>query len=388
MERLGLIDPASDTDSSCSSSDLGPAELELNRLLSFASETPLPAQAQADAPFTKIGAGACGAVFAQQGKPYATKLSKTSDHGALWNDYIRHAEITRHFGLWEFDEVTIPACHYFVPHDDGPRFLEQHPGLADAAQPVCNFLPTSALVTERILPLPARVGALLIDKYCAEDIKAKSRADPANKDCLVRVYLGSTAGRSGQRFFALRNFKLHLNHMMELQLNVRALARRVGVAMALMHWAAKTDARDVEFALGGAARTTSLAMDPSKLWSVTPGSYTGPASRRTEDFFRRVVTTKLWVLDFNQVRPITMDSDGVAQAVKAARVNDPYIPKPLQASADEREVWKAFALSYVEAAEVILQGEDEDILSLPRLFIQGLVDVEREKQRARGLESG
>jgi hypothetical protein len=345
MERLGLIDPTSDTNSSCSSSDLGPAEIELNHLLSFASETPLPAQGhQADAPFTKIGAGACGAVFAQQGKPYAIKLSKTSDHGALWNDYIRHAEIARHFGLWEFDEVAIPACHFFVPPDDGPQFLDQHPGLANAAEPVVNFLLTSALITERIPPLPSRVGALLINKYCAEAIKAQSHADPANRDCLVRVYLGSMQGRSGQRFFALRNFKMHLNHMLELQLDVRALARRVGAAMALMHWAAKTDARDVEFVLGGAERTTSLAVDPERLSSVTPGLYTGPASRRTEDFFHRVVTTKLWVLDFNQVRQVTMDSAGVAQMVEAARVNDPYIPKPLQASADEREVWRAFAL--------------------------------------------
>ena len=78
--------------------------------------------------------------------------------------------------------------------------------------------------------------------------------------------------------------------------------------------------------------------------SVKPLSYTGPSSRQTEDLFRRVTETKLWVLDFDQVRPITMDKAGVAQAVEAARLNDPYLPKPMQATVDEKETWNAFVL--------------------------------------------
>ncbi|KAL2200506.1 zinc finger protein-domain-containing protein [Corynascus similis CBS 632.67] len=391
MELLGLVDGASDTDSSRSSSDLGPVELELNRLLSFSTKTPVRTRPRdSGKPFTKIGAGSCGAVFAQNGTPYAVKMSKTEDHSALWNDYVCHARIAQLFDRWEFDEVRIPACHFFVPAGE-PRFFERHSALLEAAEGVCST-PTSALVTERILPLPERVRELLIEKYCAEHIRDEARADPANRDCLVRIYLGSTHGKSGQRFFSLRNFKLHLNHMMELQLDVRALARGVGIALAIMHWAAETDARDVEFVLGSFSQTVSLAKDPSALSSLTPKTYTGPSSGRMEDLFRKVETTKLWVIDFNQVRKITMDADGVAQAVDAARRNDPYIPKPLQTSADEREVWKAFALSYVEASDVILNivnGEENDLLELPRLFIQGLIDVQKEKQQGEaGLEAG
>ncbi|KAK3294861.1 zinc finger protein-domain-containing protein [Chaetomium fimeti] len=353
-------------------------------MLSFDRDIPIHPEIHGNEPFTKIGAGICGAVFARQGKSYAIKLSKTKSHKVLWNDYLMHVKIAHCFKLWEFDEVSIPACHYFAPPNES-QFFAQHPGLAEAAEQVCH-LPTSALVTERILPLPARVRALIIDNYCAEHIKEEARADAASKDCLVRVYLGSTKGKSCQQFFSLRNFKMHLNHMTELQLDIRTLAQRMGMAMALIHWAAETDGRGVEFVLGNSSKTVSRAIDPGKLCrSVKPLSYTGPHSRQTEDFFGQVAATKLWVLDFDQVQPITMDRDGVAQAVDAVRLNDPFIPKPMQATADERKTWDAFAMSYLETADVILEVEGKDVLDLPRLFIEGLVEAESQRQLARAI---
>ena len=156
-----------------------------------------------------------------------------------------------------------------------PRYFEQQPGIREAARQWSN-VPTSLLVTERILSLPPRLQTLLIDKYCAEHIKQEARDDAANRDCLVRVYLGSTQGKTAQRFFSLRNFKMHLNHMMELQLDVRALARGMGIAYALMHWAAETDGRDVEFVLGSSSQVVSLAKDAGKLGMLKPLSFTGP----------------------------------------------------------------------------------------------------------------
>ncbi|KAG7287923.1 hypothetical protein NEMBOFW57_007441 [Staphylotrichum longicolle] len=398
LERLNLIDARSDTDSSLSSSDLSPLDLELNHLLSLNSKTPsakpatlTPPQPQPDddgsnePPFIKIGSGACATVLAQPGAPFAVKLSKADHQEALWNDYLRHAKLAKCFAWHGFDDVRMPACHYFVPPWT-PRFVERQPAFRDAARR-CRNVPTSALVTERIPPLPPRARELLIERFCVEGVKEEARRDVANEDCLVRVYLGSTGGKTGQRFFSLRDLKMHLNHMMELQLDVRALARGVGMALALMHWAAETDSRDVEFVLGSSIREVSLARDAGKLDMLKPLTYTGPPSGRHEDFFRRVETTRLWVLDFDQVRPITMDEDGVAQAVDAAMANDPYIPKPLQESADEREVWKAFAVSYLEAGKVILEGEDDDVSELPLRFIEGLVEKQREKQTRMKLKS-
>ena len=261
---------------------------------------------------------------------------------------------------------------------------EKKDELTDAiAGLVCN-VPTSVLVTERILPLPRRLQRLLIDKYCAPHIQAEARAEPANRDCLMRVYLGSTRGTTGrQRFFSLRNFKLHLNHMAALQLDVRALARGMGIAYALMHWAAETDGRGVEFVLGSSSQAVSLAKDAGKLPMLRPLSYTGPWSGRHVDIFRHVEATKLWLLDFHQARTIPINGGGVEMAVEAALNNDPYIPKPLRQSPHEKEAWKAFALSYLEAANVILEGEVDEICELPLRFIKGLVKDERERRLLR-----
>jgi hypothetical protein len=41
--------------------------------------------------------------------------------------------------------------------------------------------------------------------------------------------------------------------------------------------------------------------------------------------------------------------------------------------------------SYLDTADLILEGESEDILNLPRLFVWGLVEAEREKQLLRSI---
>lgn len=120
------------------------------------------------------------------------------------------------------------------------------------------------------------------------------------------------------------------------------------------------DGRDIEFVLGG-PRTENRA----------------PA--------------ELWVLDFNQVQSITPDDDGVALAVEAMRLNDPYYGKPLRDSATEQGVWEAFALAYLHASHYVVswklkhedQWENEEIrmkiLALPRKFIRGVVGLEEFK---------
>ncbi|KAK3360187.1 zinc finger protein-domain-containing protein [Lasiosphaeria hispida] len=333
--------------------------------------------------FRKIGAGACGAVFGQDGKSLVYKLAKSGDGTELWNDYMMHSKIAKEFQKFIIDEVKIPKCHFFVKKDRKDYF-KNYPELIEAAENVCN-LPTHALVTERILPLPHTTRTLLVEKFCAPMIKEKVLADIANKDCLIRVYLGSMQGTTGAKFFSLRNFKLHLNHMLELKLDVEAIARRMGIAMAVMHWAAKTDARDVEFVLGSSTKKTTAAVHPDDLETLEPLTYTGPLSNRNEDFFCRI--TELWILDFNQVGKITMDDEGVKLAVQAWSLNDPYFPKPLRETSAELHIWKAFAISYLEASHDILEDELErlgkQVLALPRKFILGITEVERVKMASR-----
>ncbi|KAL6806661.1 zinc finger domain-containing protein [Trichoderma sp. SZMC 28013] len=334
---------------------LGPKDPELRRLLSlkmsYASREVQPTENS----YRKIGAGACGVILAQEKSSSVIKLAK-NDHMSLWNDFHMHRSIERHFQDWDFTEVRIPCCYYYSPKENN-LYFKNCPEAAQVARHLCH-LPTSVLVTQRIAPLPERARILLIDKYCAPRIKEAALRDASNKECLVRVYLGSLEGKSERLFFSLRNFKLHLNQMVDLQLDIKMMAGRIGVAMALMHWAAETDARDVEFVLGSDPMRPSFTMR----------------------------STELWVLDFNQVQPITMDEAGVAKAVEAAGINDPYLPKPLGESTSERQAWNTFAGNYIRAADIILEDKGQKLLlKLPRMFIRGLIELQKLKREAKKL---
>lgn len=217
------------------------------------------------------------------------------------------------------------------------------------------------------MPLPQSTRELLIDKYCLGN-KDAAKAHESNKDCLVRLYLGSLGHRSSSRMFSLRNYKLHLQQMVDLQLDVEGFARNMGEALAVIHWAAKKDGRDIEFVLGS-----------------SPGPYTpdGEDTGLSQDGNFCIRTTEMFLLDFNQVQSITMDQDGVDKAVKAAMINDPYLPKPLQETAIEKRIWYAFMGSYLVKSEEILGKESE----LPFMFCESLTEAERQRQEKKKASS-
>ncbi|UKZ63016.1 uncharacterized protein TrAtP1_004244 [Trichoderma atroviride] len=359
-------------------------ELDLHKLLSLQSQistTSSDAAADHEEGCRKIGAGACGAIFGVDGESMVFKLAK-ADQESLWNDFRMHKLVAESFRKWKspkwkYTDVKVPACHYFVPQDDH-LYFDKNPSLVEAAKETCN-LPTSVLVSERIQPLSKPTRALLIDKYCPPQAKQMALNAAANKDCLVRLYLGSLKGRE-ERSFSLRNFKMHLDQMVELQLDIKELAGKMATAMAIMHWAAKTDARDIEFVLGSSPLKAVAEMSAEDYLNLPGPVYTGPPSRIHEDFFVR--TTDLWLLDFNQVRQISMDEAGVAMAVEAIKLNDPYIPKPLQRSKVQRQMWDEFVEQYLVAAHAILREEPNytQVSGLPAMFISGVIDLEKKKQ--------
>lgn len=367
---------------------LSTMEQELSKMLSLRgqiSATSADAAADYEEGYRKIGAGACGAIFGLDGKPVVFKLAKTDDD-SLWNDFQMHILVAETFRKWKvckrrYVDVKIPECYYFAPKDD-QLYFENNLSLVESAKEICN-MPTSVLVSERIHPLPKPTRTALIEKYCPPQVKQMALNDVANKDCLVRPYLGSLKGRQ-TRFFSLRNFKMHLDQMVELHLDIMDLAARMATAMALMHWAAKTDARDIEFVLGSSSLKPRVEMSAEHYLNLPGPAYTGPPSRVHEDFFIR--TTDLWLLDFNQVRQISMDEAGVAMAVEAIKLNDPYIPKPLQESEIEKQAWNEFVKQYLVSAHDILREEEnyrEELSDLPTMFINGVIELERKKQEKR-----
>ncbi|KAF4469871.1 hypothetical protein FALBO_3219 [Fusarium albosuccineum] len=320
----------------------------------------------------KIGAGACGAVFAQDERPLAIKLAKSSNRDDLWNDFLMHKLIYGHFEAHGITCVGIPQCPSFVPKERA-CFWEENPGIYEAAEPVCQ-LPTHGLISERIQPVDASIRRLLLERFCPDSGRIAAETDPANRDCLVRIYLGSLQGRAKSAFFSLRNFKLHLNQMLDMKLSkdfLSNMASKMATALAVMHWAARTDARDVEFALGGTTKGEGEAAGPP------PNSWAGPRDDATNAEHTREIA--LWLLDFNQVRPITMDEAGVAQAVEAFKINDPYYPRPFQEDGVSRSLWETFVRDYKITSDRILEGCSPDMRMLPQLFVEQVTEMQRRK---------
>ena len=110
--------------------------------------------------------------------------------------------------------------------------------------------PEALLEAKRIFPVPQVVRQALIDLYCPEAIKDSVKRDPNSKACLVRLYLGRVS--TPKRIFSLRNFQLHIDQMLNLNMDTLHYAKVMGEAIAVIHWQAQIDARDVEFVLGSA----------------------------------------------------------------------------------------------------------------------------------------
>ncbi|KAF7542594.1 hypothetical protein G7Z17_g11443 [Cylindrodendrum hubeiense] len=384
MQLLKILEPVtSDTLEDASDVISSGADAALKRALSvdavvstsssFAHRN-TAAQHEKPGDFRKIGAGACGVIYAPYGHSVAIKLSRANNTEELRNDYFMHMRIIDTFQTCGITRIKIPKCYGFVSKDD-QKFWDNNPGLSEASKQVCH-LPTYALLTERILPLPEPTRTLLIDKFCADRLKSRAFKDASNNDCVVRVYLGSLKGKSGGMFFSLRNLKLHLNQMIELKIDLTSMASDMATALAAMHWVAKTDARDIEFIL--ASSTENLPqITTSEVTTLPLNTSIHPQKFNLEDFHHRKTT--LWLLDFNQVRQITMDETGIAMAIEAFNINDPYYPKPLQQHPIAQELWNTFARRYLRMSLDILRGETDDIQKLPGLFLNGVVEFQQKK---------
>ncbi|KAK0640126.1 hypothetical protein DIS24_g9674 [Lasiodiplodia hormozganensis] len=217
------------------------------------------------------------------------------------------------------------------------------------------------------------------------DICDVARTRPGNRDCLVRVYLGSRrqgAIRRSEWFFSLRNLRLRLNQMEEMGMaNEEVLAAQVAGALATMHWKARVDGRGVEFVLGsvppGMARLKPLTA--AELEGLEPGS-------DTEALVQKRAAVCLWLLDFDQCGNMSMDDKGVERAVEAFCENDPYYPRPVVGGGDgdgkDARLWKGFCARYLEISDRILSGT-----ALPRLMLESIEAHYREEARLKSAEA-
>ncbi|KAI4130474.1 MAG: hypothetical protein LQ341_006451 [Variospora aurantia] len=226
----------------------------------------------------------------------------------------------------------------------------------------CNLL-----ITERIPPFPQHVRDAIVDLYCPESLRPTIKASEANKDCLIRLYLGRRRRleKTNSKFhgFTLRNFPLQQDQVEAIGLDGGQYARIMAETLAEFYWSAHIDANDVEFVLAPSRANPSLES----------GSYKNPGTIFRSHLLGEHV---LWVLDFDCCKHMSLDEAGVEQAVKAFYKNDPYFPRPGRDNVNDQALWREFKGCFMEKSNVIL-GHEGPEARLPALWL----DMVEQKSR-------
>ncbi|KIW62799.1 hypothetical protein PV04_10930 [Phialophora macrospora] len=305
--------------------------------------------------FRRIGQGFCGSVWAAEGGTMAMKREDGGPGRSLLNDYNMHKLILE-TALLRKVSVCVPRWPDFVKNNDS--WWDANLAGFPAGYTTCNIL-----CAERIPPLPQEVRHRLIDRYCPPASVAIIKANDADRDCLVRPYLGrrkiQNEARRGKNFFSLRNYPLHLNQAEDLKLPILEYAYAMAEILATMHWSAKIDANDIEFVLGGVQTQTEIARN----------NYTHSI----------LGTHSLWVLDFDCCKALTMDDAGIEQAARAFLRNDPYFPRPSNsAQSSDGALWIEFQTRYLECSQSLLAGHGVACLSLPEKFTARVTEMHKQ----------
>lgn len=329
------------------------------------------------APFRESGTGSVGKVFEQPGTPWAFKVPLVDRHTKLWNNYIMHLRIQQSFDVLGETAglVEVPRVFWFANKDSSfwNESLDLFPNESTFPR-----RPREVLCMERVFPLPEIIRHALIDVFCNLANAERAKAEPKNKDCLVRVLLGRRRYGSlrpgGSMFFSLRNYKLHLDQVQELNLDAEEYARSMADALAVLHWHTKIDAMDIEFALGSTPldRNAARRILPLKdVEHLAPGSSTYEHTTNfDQDYKKRTVS--LWLLDFDACTAITMDNAGVRRAVEAFLQTNHYWPRSSSQGPYAQRLWTVFSQRYVATGRKVAKGTAWQ--NLPAKFIQGIMD--------------
>ncbi|KAJ6110163.1 zinc finger protein-domain-containing protein [Penicillium sp. IBT 16267x] len=142
--------------------------------------------------YRAIRFGQCGLVFERPGRGYVLKVAKPSYEDSLWADFKAHYSIRqaflKHQGPDQAMECRVPKLFSYITKGDDDWWNENKLFFTTAHESVS--FPAMALISQRILPLPKIARKALIAKYCPEPSRTLAAANPTNRDCLARVYLG------------------------------------------------------------------------------------------------------------------------------------------------------------------------------------------------------
>ncbi|KAJ0337720.1 hypothetical protein COL922a_006416 [Colletotrichum nupharicola] len=290
----------------------------------------------------EIGEGCCATIYALSPSSIA-KVAKPNKQNELWNDFGVHLSIYEAISAIPTATLVPKPAHYLHAQDVTAWRAAQ-------AKKIPSREPNDVLCAERIPPLPRIIRRSLVEVFCPKEQTAEVLENKKNDACLVRSYLGRRRPSSlhTQGTFSLRNFELTLDKMEQLGLGAMQFVAPIAEALAVVHWKAGSDGRDIEFVLGGPPERRISAEGFRALDSnvhtqrVTTWRKAGTVD---EVASLQQSTACVWLLDFNQCSGIKADAQGVQMAAAAYWDNDPYYPrltKDGDNDSTEGKIWREF----------------------------------------------
>ncbi|CAI6329518.1 unnamed protein product [Periconia digitata] len=318
-----------------------------------------------------IGKGFCGSVWStsSQNKDEEQTAIKREDGGpgrSLRNDYTIHKLILEAELRHPLSSLpSIPRCHALIEPSDTQWSEPQLPRFPK------DYTACRALISERIPAVPRSISDKVVDLFCESNAELSHfvKNNPDDDCCLIRPYLGRRrryrqgSSENSSRFhrFSLRNVPFHINQMEELGLDIASYAGTMADALALMHWGARIDANDVEFVLAPPRESESSSSSSFSL------DYLG--------------NHRVWMLDFDCCRPLSMDGAGIEQACAAFFRNDPYYPRPGTGEEVDEKLWQVFKKRFLRSSHAILEELAEvRLFELPEMLLKRLEEEGRLRQ--------
>ncbi|KAH6858855.1 zinc finger protein-domain-containing protein [Alternaria rosae] len=313
--------------------------------------------------FREIGRGCCGSIWTLADANWVIKRELMHTNRSVFNDQIMHRRVIAADTTHTLP-VRIPQSYEVLEADDAwwDSNLSRFPPGEEVSR---------SYRQERVPAVGLPNREMLVDKYCRESLRDATRKSKRGEDCLIRLYTGKRRpkGRPPGMFFNLRNYGLCVDQMEELGLDPVSIAKAPAEALAHCYWKAEVDANDVEFVLAPA--TATVTVDSSI-----------PIFRLLDQGL------VIWMLDYDCVRHMTQDADGIAQAVHAFWRNDPYFPRPFAYghTSVETELWQAFKAHFLGVSRRMLIDKErsvgEKILYLPQEWVMQ-VEAEGSRRAAR-----
>lgn len=220
-------------------------------------------------PYKEIGRGTFDVVFCSQDQPNTAVKKTLKSSGTLAVEF--EYGLATSFAVNRTSPILQGEFQDAVPRV--PWYLSSH-GMAKSAAadawwtlnrsrvPSSNGdnVPNGVFLFERIPPVPRPLQERLVRRFWSQEQQQAAPNDADNRDCMIRPYSQERwayyeakwrTRLNNEQKKSLRNFPAYLDDLGSIGLNCHAIARQIGLGLAVGNWEAQHDMTDVEFVIAG-----------------------------------------------------------------------------------------------------------------------------------------